>query len=174
MRWSRVASEPALFFPKQLTVVFKQMLASHLMIFLYVLWGPSYLAMFFSVHIEAYLYTAPTVCIITSPEAITTISYLIHCLLFHSFASFTFTLALSLSLPLNTGHFSKYARLVRIPLLPIESGPPLSLPVIYFFIREHIPFIIKFHLHRPQAPVCDFPALSRLASPFLPPVVSRR
>lgn len=124
MRWSRAASEPALFFPKQLTVVFKQMLASHLMIFLYVLWGPSYLAMFFSVHIEAYLYTAPTVCIITSPEAITTISYLIHCLLFHSFASFTFTLALSLSLPLNTGHFSKYARLVRIPLLPIESGPP--------------------------------------------------
>lgn len=61
----------------------------------------------------------PIVLIITSAEANRRISYLIHYLLFHSSATFTFTVALSLSLPLNTGHFYKDARLARIPFPPI-------------------------------------------------------
>lgn len=129
--WGRAASELALFFPAQLTVVSKQILASHLLIFPCLALGSFYLAAFFSVYTEASCTLPPTVLIITSPEAHTVISYLIHCLLFQPSASFTFTLALSLSTQAVSPHVPR--RLNPFPAYINRTSPfsacylPLSL-----------------------------------------------
>lgn len=85
-----------------------------------------------------------------------------------------FPLALSPSSSFNIGHFSKRVNLARIPFPSLQAEPRFSCSIIYLFIWEHIPFIIKFHLGRPQAPVCDCLAFSWLAPSFLPPIASRR
>lgn len=159
-------------------VGFNWMLALHHAIFLRLAPRFSLFGHIFSpVYTEAFLYNTlnSTYNHLSWDHIHTVVSSLIHCLPFHPSASFTLLppwACLPLSMHTNSPHFPGW---LRIPFLPKQYEPPFSLPVIYLFIWEHIPFIIKFHLHRPQAPVCDFPAFSWLDTFFfLSPIASRR
>lgn len=117
--WGRVHPETAPTLLCSLPGVFTQRLSPILQCFSAWPWGPSSLAMFFSLHTEAFLYTTPNSTynhfsgdqhynlVSNSPS-----SFSFSCLLH-------FTLALSLSFPLNTGHFFKYARLATVPFPPL-------------------------------------------------------